>query len=110
MGMVFDLIHSLTDMKELSKYQDAIEKEITELEKSGKLPAELKTAYETLKNSKSTGGSTEDSMIPLQEFAKVLEKYEDLFPDSIKKIVGKFEGVTNDLEGIAERVDKMSKK
>lgn len=112
MGMVVDVIKSLSDMHQLSKIQDAIEEEINELDKEGKLPAELKTAFEELKNSsKEKGdGSTESAIEPLKKFVTELEKYENLFPDNIKKMVSKFENVTEDLEGIADRVDSLNKK
>lgn len=110
MGMFMDAIKSLADMKELSKLTDTIEEQIKKLDSEGKLPEELKKAFETLKNTKSSGGSVENSLKPLEQFASVMEKYENLFPDSIKSVVGKLDKVTDDLEGIATRVDKMSKK
>lgn len=110
MGMIMDLIHSLTDMKKLSSLQETIEKEIESLDAEGKLPEELKKAYETLKNAKSAGGSVEDSLEPLKNFVAELEKHEDLFPENIKSVVSKFESVTENLEGIAERVDELGKK
>lgn len=107
MGMIMDVIHSLGDMKKLSKLQEAISTEIDALDKEGKLPAELKNAYEALKNTSSkAGGSVEDSVKPLKDFVAELEKYENLFPDTVKNIVAKFEEVTKDLENIAADVDK----
>lgn len=112
MGVFIDAIKSLSDMKQLANIQDNIEKEIKTLEKEGKLPDELKTAFEELKNAgKNKGdGTVESTVEPLKKFASVLEKYEDLFPKDIKKDVSKFEGVTEDLEGIAGRMDKLNKK
>lgn len=110
MGMIMDLVHSLTDMKKLAKLQDTIEEELNKLDAEGKLPADLKAAFEKLKNQKSEGGSTEDAVEPLKEFVTELEKHEDIFPDNIKAVVSKFESVTEDLEGIAERVDSLNKK
>lgn len=106
MGMLMDTVKTLVDMKKLSGLQEAIDGEIKQLEADGKLPDELKTAYEALKNTKSqAGGSVEDSLKPLQEFVALLDKYEDLFPENIKNIVSKFEGVEKDLEGIAKDFD-----
>lgn len=112
MGMIIDAIKSLSDMSKLSKLQSAIEEEINTLEKDGKLPAELKTAFEELKNSSNNkgDGTVESTVEPLKKFAAELEKYENLFPDNIKNVVSKFEGVTEDLEGIAGRVDSLTKK
>lgn len=110
MGMLMDMIKTFADMKKLSSLEDAIDGEIKQLEADGKLPDELKTAYEALKNAKSDGGSVEDAMKPLQEFVTVLEKYEDMMPDNIKNIISKFEGVEKDLEGIAENIDSVTKK
>lgn len=108
MGMIMDMIKTLADMKKLSGLTDAIEGEINTLESEGKLPDELKTAFEALKNAKSSGGNVEDSLKPLQDFVAVLEKYEDMFPENIKNIVTKFEGVEKDLEGIAENIDSVT--
>lgn len=112
MGMVIDAIKSLSDMHQLAKYQDAIQEEIEALDKDGKLPAELKTAFEELKNSSNNkgDGSVESTVEPLKKFAAELEKYENLFPENIKNMVSKFENVTEDLEGIAGRVDSLTKK
>lgn len=111
MGLLVDGIKTLVDMKKLSGLQEAIDGEIKQLEADGKLPEELKTAYEALKNTKSeNGGSVEDSLKPLQEFLAILEKYEDLFPENIKNIVSKMEGVEKDLEGIAGDFDNLNKK
>lgn len=111
MGLLMDTIKSFADMKKLSGLTDAIETEIKQLDSEGKLPDELKTAFETLQNNKGTsGGSVEDSLKPLQEFITVLEKYEDLFPENIKNIVSKIEGVEKDLEGIAGDFDNLNKK
>lgn len=96
-------------MKKLAGLQDAIEGEIKQLDADGKLPAELKTAFEALQNAKSEGGNVEDALKPLQEFVAVLDKYENLFPENIKNIVSKFEGVEKDLEGIAANFDKTNK-
>lgn len=106
MGLLIDAVKTFADMKKLSSLQEAIDGEIKQLEADGKLPDELKTAYEALKNTKSqAGGSVEDSLKPLQEFVALLDKYEDLFPENIKNIVSKFEGVEKDLEGIAKDFD-----
>lgn len=112
MGMIIDAIKSLSDMSKLSKIQDAIEEEINTLEKDGKLPAELKTAFEELKaaGSNKGDGTVESTVEPLKKFAAELEKYENLFPENIKNMVSKFESVTEDLEGIAGRVDALNKK
>lgn len=112
MGMVIDAIKSLSDMHELAKLQDSIQAEIEALDKEGKLPEELKKAFDELKSSSNSkgDGSVESTVEPLEKFATVLEKYENLFPDNIKKAVEKFENVTEDLEGIAGRVDKLTKK
>lgn len=109
MGMIMDMVKSLADMKKLAGLQDAIEQEMNTLDQEGKLPDELKNAFESLKNTKSEGGSVEDSLKPLQEFITVLEKYEDMFPDNIKNVVSKFEGVEKDLEGIASHFDNLNK-
>lgn len=109
MGALIDTVKTLVDMKKLAGLQDAIETEIKQLDADGKLPAELKTAFETLQNNKSEGGSVDDALKPLQEFVAVLDKYEDLFPDNIKNIITKFEGVEKDLEGIAGDFDKLGK-
>lgn len=102
MGKLLDMVKTLADMKKLAGLQDAIEGEIKQLDADGKLPAELKTAFEALQNGKSqAGGSVEDALKPLQEFVALLDKYEDLFPENIKNIITKFEGVEKDLEGIA---------
>lgn len=106
MGMIMDVIHSLGDMSKLGKLTNSIQTEMDALDKEGKLPAELKTAYEKLKSGTSAAGSNvEASVEPLKEFVTELEKYESLFPDSVKNIVAKFEEVTKDLEGIAEDID-----
>lgn len=106
MGMLIDMVKSLADMKKLAGLQEAIEGEIKQLDSEGKLPAELKTAFEALQNTKQqSGGNVEDSLKPLQEFVAVLEKYEDLFPENIKNVISKFEGVEKDLEGIAGDID-----
>lgn len=112
MGVFVDAIKSLSDMKQLAKIQDDIEKEINALEKEGKLPAELKTAFEELKKAGTNkgDGTVESTVEPLKKFAATLEKYEDLFPKNIQKDVSKFEGVTEDLEGIAGRMDALKKK
>lgn len=107
MGMIMDVIHSLGDMGKLGKLTNTIQEEIEKLDSEGKLPAELKTAFESLKNSKGSGdGSVESTLEPLKNFVAELEKYENLFPDTVKNIVAKFEEVTKDLENVAEDVDK----
>lgn len=111
MGMIMDVIKSFSDMKKLASLTDAIEGEINTLEKEGKLPAELKTAFQALKDSKgASGGSVEDSLKPLETFVAELEKYENLFPENIKNIVDKFESITKDLEGVAGDIDKKTSK
>lgn len=106
MGMIMDVVKSLSDMHALSKLTDAIEEEINKLDKEGKCPEELKTAFEALKNTKgATGGSVESTVEPLKKFAAEMEKYESLFPDNVKSIVSKFESVTADIESVAKDVD-----
>lgn len=109
MGMIMDMFKTLADMKKLSSLEEAIDGEIKQLEADGKLPDELKTAYEALKNAKNNGGNVEDAMKPLQDFVAVLDKYESLLPDNIKNIVSKFEGIEKDLEGIAKEIDTKTK-
>lgn len=103
MGMLMDVIKSFSDMKKLGKLVDVIDEEMKKLEADGKLPAELKTAFEAVKNVKGDGKSTtpDQAIKPLEDFAAQLEKYENLFPENIKSIVDKFESVTKDLEGVA---------
>lgn len=108
MGMIMDLVKSLADMKKLSSLTEAIEGEMNTLESEGKLPDELKNAFQALKDAKSNGGNVEDSLKPLQDFVAMLEKYEDLFPENIKNIVAKVEGVEKDLEGIANNIDTVT--
>lgn len=106
MGMIMDMIHSLKDMKQLASLEGAIEGEINTLEQEGKLPDDLKSSFEALKNAKNEGGNVESSLEPLKNFVAELEKHEDLFPDNIKNVVAKFENITQDLEGIAGDIDK----
>lgn len=111
MGMLMDAIKGLADMSKLSKLQDAIESELNQLEADGKLPDDLKNAFETLKNAKGNGqGSVEDSLEPLKDFVEKLEAHKDILPENIQNIVDKFAKVEEDLEGISERVDEASKK
>lgn len=111
MGVFMDLIHEVSDMHKLSKMTDTIEGEINNLQAAGKLPDELKTAFENLKNTKTVeGGTAEDAVKPLQEFGTVLEKYENLFPENVQAIVTKFQEVTKDVEGIAGNFDNLGKK
>lgn len=105
MGMIMDMLRTLKDMKQLGKLEGAIEGEINTLEQEGKLPADLKQAFEDLKNVKNDGGNVEAAMEPMKNFVAKLEQYEDLFPDNIKNVVSKFEGVADDLEEIAEDID-----
>lgn len=116
MGVIMDLIHTFTDMKKLNKLQETVQEEMDKLDKDGKLPAELKEAATALKNTSSTtaskdgGNNVEATVEPLKNFVTVLEKYENLFPDNIKSIVDKFETVTKDLGGIADRMDHLGSK
>lgn len=107
MGMIMDVIHSLGDMGKLGKLTDAIQTEMDALDKEGKLPAELKNAYEGLKNTTNNAtGGIEEAIKPLETFVSELEKYENIFPESVKSIVTKFEDVTKDLEGITADIEK----
>lgn len=111
MGMIMDVIKSLSDMHQLSKLTDSIEEEINKLEKEGKLPAELKTAFEALKNgtSGSDSNNIEAAVEPLKKFAEEMEKYENLFPDNVKSIVSKFESITSDIEGVSKDLENRTK-
>lgn len=110
MGMILDVIKTFSDMHQLSKLTDAIEEEINKLEKEGKLPAELKEAFNALKNSTNNGGNVESAVEPLKKFASEMEKYESLFPDNVKSIVSKFETVTESLESVAKDIDTKTSK
>lgn len=106
MGMLMDAVKGLADMSKLSKLQNAIEGELNQLEADGKLPDDLKQAFETLKNAKGAeGGSVEAALEPLKDFVEKLEAHKDILPENIQNIVDKFAKVEEDLEGISERVD-----
>lgn len=106
MGMIMDAIKGLTDMKKLAKLQDTIEAELNELESQGKLPDDLKEAFEKIKNATgASSGSVEDSLEPLKDFVDKLENHKDILPENIQNIVDKFAAVEEDLASISEKVD-----
>ncbi|WNX83613.1 hypothetical protein RWV98_13540 [Agathobaculum sp. NTUH-O15-33] len=111
MGVFVDLFKSIKDMKALGKLMEKIQPELDRLEAEGKLPADLKTAMDAVKNADSTkGASAGETAGKLEHLVQQLEQHEDLFPDSFKSLISKFESVSDDLEGIAKRVDGLNKK
>lgn len=110
MGVFVDLFKSLKDMKSLGKLMEKIQPELDRLDAEGKLPAELKAAMDEVKNANSTkGASAGETTGKLEHLVQQLEQHEDLFPESFKSIISKFESVSDDLEGIAKRVDNLNK-
>lgn len=105
MGLIMDTFKGLKDIKQAVPLQKAIDEEIEQLEKEGKLPDDLKAAYEAGKEHRDFDNVT-DSLEPMKEFIAELEKYENLFPENFKNIIAKYESVEQDLEGVATDMDK----
>ena len=110
MGMIMDAIGSLVDMKKLADLQGTLEKEVKELQDSGKCPEELTKIIDLMKNSKSDGSSAEASVEQLKTLVSSLSKYSNLFSDQIKNNIPKMEKVIEDLEKKAKDIDNLTKK
>ena len=96
-GMIGDVIGQLHDMKELSKLQDKLGDAIEKLEGSGTCPADLKSAYEALKNA-DKDAKQDDTLATLKNFATTLASREDVLPAELKGAVEKYAKVASDLE------------
>lgn len=110
MGIILDFFKSIKDMKKLSKLQETLEAEMNKLDAEGKLPQELKTAIKELEKPASSedNKSVQSSVDKLEAFTALLEKHEDIFPESCKKIISEYEDVTKDMEGIAKEMDHLN--
>ena len=108
MGMLFDVIGSLADMGKLSKLTKTLEPEIEALKKEGKCPEELAKVFDSIKNAKSDG-SASDSAKGLEDAIKTIEKYGDLFSNTIKENLPKILDVVEDLEKKASDIEKKTK-
>ena len=108
MGMLFDVIGTLADMSKLSKLTKTLEPEIEALKKEGKCPEELAKVFDSIKNAKSDG-SASDSAKGLEDAIKTIEKYGDLFSNTIKENLPKILDVVEDLEKKASDIEKKTK-
>ncbi|MDO4198641.1 MAG: hypothetical protein Q4D13_06615 [Erysipelotrichaceae bacterium] len=107
MGIFKEIFGTLTDMKAISDLVKKLEGPMSELEKSGKCPKELKDAYEMLAGkAQSSAGNLEESMKGMENCIQVFEKYESLFPADIQKVIDKVEAKVEDLESIAKEIGK----
>ena len=108
MGMLFDVIGTLADMSKLSKLTKTLEPEIEALKKEGKCPEELAKVFDSIKNAKSDG-SAGDSAKELEDAIKTIEKYGDLFSNTIKENLPKILNAVEDLEKRASDIEKKTK-
>ena len=106
-GMIGDVIGQLHDMKQLAKIQDDLGDAIEKLESSGTCPADLKSAYEAIKNA-DKDAKLDETLGNLKRFADTLAAHEDVLPADLKGAVEKYAKVASDLEEKTKDFEKLT--
>ncbi len=106
-AMIGDVVGQLHDMKQLAKHQDEIGDAIDQLESSGKCPADLKSAFEAVKNA-SKDAKLDDTMATLKNFATTLKAHEGILPANLKGAIDKYVEVAADLEAKTKDFEKLT--
>ena len=80
---------------------------IEKLEGSGTCPADLKSAYEAIKNA-DKDAKLDETLATLKKFADTLASHEDILPDNLKGAVEKYAKVASDLEEKTKDFEKLT--
>ena len=111
--MVKNVFHTFGEMKEMTKLQEELTKEIQKLHESGKCPApvyealeKLTAATEEVKKETDSKAASKKSLEALNNFVNVLKEHKDELPDHLKEVAEKFSLDTADVEKLTEKFMK----
>lgn len=100
-----EIFKSFYDMKKMSDFQKILTQACDELEKEGKLPADVKAFMDKMNNGKADAGqSNTDQVKMIEEGLKLFEQHSDIFGDKIEKTVKEYEAKAADVEKLTEEL------
>lgn len=111
--MVKNVFHTFGEMKDMTKLQEELTKEIKKLHESGKCPEpvwealeKLTAAGEEVKKESDTSAASKKSMAALNDFISVLKEHKDELPAHLQEVAEKFSVDAADVEKLTEKFIK----
>ena len=100
-----EIFKSFADMKKMGDFQKILTEACDALEKEGKLPDDIKSFMETMKNG--SGNTDTNAQVDfLENGLKLFEQHSDLFDGKIEEIVKKYESTAEEVGKIASSLNQ----
>lgn len=109
MSKLKEVVHSISDMGQMTKLQDHLTEHIETLHADGICPEAVWTAYEQFKTNgeavkaeKDNNAASKMSIAALHAFLEVLEQNEDQLPEDFKSELEKYANVEREVEHLTK--------
>jgi|GEM_PF-1485941 hypothetical protein len=104
MGII-EVFKTFADMKKIGDFQKILTEACDALDKEGKLPADIKSFMDTMKNGNGDANSA-DNIAFIENGLKLFEQHSDLFDGKIEDIVKQYEVKAEELGKMAASLEK----